>query len=46
MSFASPGTLPHAQNMPQKAKYDLYTESVSDTEIRTAPLHYTDDVDS
>lgn len=25
----SPGTLPSAQNNPQKAKYDLYTESVS-----------------
>lgn len=25
----SPGTLPAAQNNPQKAKYDLYTESVS-----------------
>lgn len=28
----SPGTLPSAQNNPQKAKYDLYTESVSANE--------------
>lgn len=29
LTTSSPGTLPSAQNNPQKAKYDLYTESVS-----------------
>ncbi len=29
LTTISPGTLPSAQNNPQKAKYDLYTESVS-----------------
>lgn len=28
-SEAIPGTLPHAQNMPQKAKYDLYIEALN-----------------
>ncbi|ETW82786.1 homogentisate 1,2-dioxygenase A1 [Heterobasidion irregulare TC 32-1] len=30
-SEAVPGVLPHAQNSPQKVKYDLYTESMTGT---------------
>ena len=29
ISLYSPGTLPYAQNSPQKCKYDLYAEQVS-----------------
>ncbi|EMD34039.1 hypothetical protein CERSUDRAFT_117547 [Gelatoporia subvermispora B] len=35
-SEAIPGALPHAQNNPQKCKYDLYTESLNGTAF-TAP---------
>ncbi|KAI0326637.1 homogentisate 1,2-dioxygenase [Cubamyces sp. BRFM 1775] len=34
-SEAIPGTLPYAQNNPQKAKYDLYTEGLNGTPFAT-----------
>ncbi|KAH9902944.1 homogentisate 1,2-dioxygenase [Cubamyces lactineus] len=37
-SEAIPGTLPHAQNTPQKVKYDLYTEGINGTPFM-APRH-------
>jgi len=38
----SPGTLPHAQNMPQKNKYDLYVEQMTGnpfTAVRAENMH-------